>query len=290
MRRAEFALTALLLAVTVLVVEYRRDGPWSEGLLTLVALVPAVLLVVLAGSLPRDEDGGGTHPATTVVLVAGLAVTGLAVVRLGLLLDGDAGEHGLTRGALLVAFLATAGGLARRTGSGVALLLAALTAVGLVVSLVVSVAGADDLTTFRAVSFGCFAALMAGGVAVGHERGGMLVAAAGVVLLLFPSAGLPYVYFLGGEDEASWGWAAASGAGALALAIYAMVHKARGPGYQAAFALLNFVIAVGASTAYDPETGEATELGFGGWPVALIVLTVLAAAAAVRPGRAAAAG
>ena len=120
--------------------------------------------------------------------------------------------------------------------------------------------------------------------------GTMYVAAAGVsVIASYYTTGLTFV-FSGGESGLGWGWELITLLEGIALAAYAALRLERGPGYLAFFVLGLF--AVSAAVVSTEESGfifegdepvvEEPSVTLVGWPLVLMIATVVAAAAGLR--------
>ncbi|HEX5621739.1 MAG TPA: hypothetical protein VFX51_25155, partial [Solirubrobacteraceae bacterium] len=170
------------LALLVVVVEFRMDDPWADGVLFLVAAVAAAALLILGLAAAEGDDA--SQPATTALLVAGLLLAGIAIARLGNLLGGDDfTAAGGTLTWVLALFAALAGFCAQRTGSSACLLIAALAVVAFVLEFVNWVFGAEDFDTYRVLLAIIFVALFAAGAMLPGRTGVMLVAAAGITVI-----------------------------------------------------------------------------------------------------------
>jgi hypothetical protein len=277
------------LALLVIVVEIRMDGPWADGVLLIVAALPAIALLVLG--LAAASGDRAWRPAVTILLVGGLLLAGVAIARLGHVLGGDDFlDGGGTFTWMLALFTALAAFCARRTGSSACVLIAALAAVGLALEFVNWAFGAEDIDTFRVLLVVAFAVLFGAGVMLTGRTGTMLVAAAGVTAIAgYYGTGLGFLF--GGGGGLGWGWELITLLEGSALAVYATLRLEPGPGYLAFFVLLLF--AATAALVGDGEEGivvidglepEAEEVSASliGWPLALAVGTVVAAGVGLR--------
>jgi hypothetical protein len=277
------------LALLVIVVEIRMDGPWADGVLLIVAALPAIALLVLGPAAASGDRAW--RPAVTILLVGGLLLAGVAIARLGHVLGGDDFlDGGGTFTWMLALFTALAAFCARRTGSSACVLIAALAAVGLALEFVNWAFGAEDIDTFRVLLVLAFAVLFGAGVMLTGRTGTMLVAAAGVTAIAgYYGTGLGFLF--GGGGGLGWGWELITLLEGSALAVYATLRLEPGPGYLAFFVLLLF--AATAALVGDGEEGivvidglesEAEEVSASliGWPLALAVGTVVAAGVGLR--------
>jgi hypothetical protein len=285
---AALAPAGLGLWLFVVVVEIRMDEPWSSGVLFLVAAVAAAALLVLA--LAAADDDEGSRPEATILVVGGLSLAAVAIGRFGDILGGDDFlDSGGTLTLLLALFTAVAAFYAQRTRLSICVLLAALAGVGLVLEFVNWVFGAEDFDTYRVLLAIIFVALFAAGALLPGRTGVMLVAAAGItVIASYYTFGLGLVFGVG--ENLGWGWELITLLQGVALAVYAATQLERGPGYLAFFVLLLF-----ASTAAIVATGEDSFIFEGdepvvdepdvsliGWPLVLLIGTIVAAAAGLR--------
>jgi hypothetical protein len=284
-RIAPFTPAAVGLALFVAMAEIRMQEPWADGVLLVVAAVPAILLLAMGLAAARGEDA--PRDAVTVLLVGGLVLAGVVIGRLGDMLAGDdflSGGGTLTW--MLALFVALAALLARRTRSVGCLLLAALAAVGLVLEAVNWIFDTEDVDVFRALLAVGFAALFGLGLIVGERAGTILVGAAGVTVLASSYAiGLLFL-----QEDLGWGWELVMLLQGLTLLAFAARRLEPGPGYLAFFALGLFVAASAATESVgvfsiEGEETEAPERSLVGWPLAIGIGTVAAALWAGRRAR-----
>jgi hypothetical protein len=284
-RTAAFAPAGVGLALLVVVLEIRMDEPWANGVLLLVAAVPAAALVALGFAAARD--GGAQTAAATVLLVAGLALAAVAIARLGEVLAGDDFAH---RGGTLTWMLGLFAGLsalcASRTRAVACLLVAALAAVGLFLEAVNWIFDTENVDTFRALLAASFAVLFGAGLAAPGRAGTVLIGAAGVTLLASTYAAGAVFVFLGAESPGlGWGWELVMLVQGLALLAYAAVRLEPGPAYLAFFGLASFATFAAVSgggggdggVVFEGEQAESEERSLVGWPLALAIGTVVAA-------------
>jgi len=264
------------------------DGPWSDGVLFLVAALTAAALLVLGLAADGDE---GTRPAQTILLVGGLLLAGIALARLGDLLGGDDfADEGGTLTLVLALFTALAAFCAQRTGSAICVLIAALAAVALFLEFVNWVFGVDDIDTYRVLLTIVFVVLFGAGALLPGRTGTMLVAAAGITVLAgYYTFGLTLLF--GATDDLGWGWELITLLEGVALAAYAATQLERGPGYLAFFVLVLFAASAalvgdgtGGGLEIDGEEfpSEEPDVSLIGWPLVLVIATVAAAAAGLR--------
>jgi hypothetical protein len=270
-RAATLAPASIALTLFVVTVQIRMDDPWADGVLLLVALLPAALLL-WEGLSARREDNVD-RAATTALLVAGLALAALAIVRLGQALSDDdlGGGSGGTLVWMLLLFTALAAYTYSRSRAVAGLLIAALAAVGLLLASVHWVFQTEDFDVYRALLAVSFLVLFGAGLAGEGRPGTILIGAAGVTALVLVYLISPFILFdLSGG--AGWGWELVMLVEGAALALYAVQQLEPGPGYLAFFVLVLFATSAAAS-------GDDTLVG---WPLALAVVTVLAAAPGLR--------
>jgi hypothetical protein len=277
------------LALLVVVVEFRMDEPWADGVLFLVAAVAAAALLILG--LAAAEGDGASQPAMTALLVGGLLLAGIAIARLGNLLGGDDfTAAGGTLTWVLALFAAVAGFCAQRTGSSACLLIAALAVVAFVLEFVNWVFGAEDVDTFRVLLAIAFVVLFGAGATLPGRTGTVLVVAAGVTVIASYYT-VVFAVLFGDTSGLGWGWELITLLQGLALAVYAAARLERGPGYLAFFVLLLFAIT--ASIVGGEDQGgvffegeepvfEEPSVSLIGWPLVLLIGTIAAAAAGMR--------
>jgi hypothetical protein len=273
------------LALFVAVTQLRMDDPWGNGVLMLVAAVPAVVLLALG---LFASDGDSTERAgAEILLVAGLVMAGVAIARLGeVLAGGDGGSGGGTLTWMLALFTAIAAYCANRARSGAALLVGSVAAVGLLLAAINWIFGTEDIDVYRVLLVLAFVVLLGAGVAIGGRAGTLLAAAAGVtVIASFYVTG--FVFLLGGigGDNQGWGWELISLLEAAGLLVYAVQRLEPGPAY---FAFFVFVIFATTAAATEPGIigpGDSDDPSgtLVGWPLALGLTTVALAAYALRP-------
>jgi hypothetical protein len=103
------ALAPACIGVTLLIatVQIRMDDPWGDGVLLLVALVPAAL--ALWESLSARREDQADRAAVTALLVSGLLLAGITIGRLGQVVSDDPfGGSGGTLVWMLILFTALA--------------------------------------------------------------------------------------------------------------------------------------------------------------------------------------
>jgi hypothetical protein len=272
-RASALAPAGIGLALLIATVQIRMDDPWANGVLFLVALVPAAL-VLWEGLSARREDQAD-RAAVTTLLVAGLLLAGLTIGRLGQVLsDEEFGDSGGTLVWMLLLFTALTAYCYSRSRTVVCLLLGSLAAVGLLLATVHWVFQTDDFDVYRALLTLSFLALFGAGVAGEGRAGTILVGAAGVtVLAMGYVTNLIFIFSLESAEGVGWGWVLVTLVEAAALAVYAVQQLEPGPGYLGFFAFVLFAVSAGAGH------GDSTLVG---WPLALAVVTVLAGAWGLR--------
>ena len=275
-RASALAPAAIGLTLLVVTVQIRMNDSWADGVLFLVALVTAALVLYVA--LTSDREDLLDRAAATVLLVAGLALAGLAIGRLGQLLsDDDFGDSGGTLTWMLALFTALTVYCHSRMRAVVTVLIGSLAAVGLLLAAVHWIFQTDDIDVYRTLLTLSFLVLFGAGIAGEGRAGTLLVGAAGVTVLAMAYAtGLLFLVSLDGGEGIGWGWQLVTLVEGAALALYAVQRMEPGPGYLAFFVLLLFAI----STA----EGDSTLVG---WPLALAIGTALAAVWGVRSAPAA---
>jgi hypothetical protein len=263
-RAGSWAPAGIGLALFVGIAQIRMNDSWADGVLLLVAAASAALL--LFGGLTAAREDQVDRAATTVLLVAGLALAGVAIGRLGQVLSSDDfGDSGGTLTWMLALFTLLAAYCHRRSRSVACLLIGSLAAVALLLAAVHWIFQTDDLDVYRALLTFSFVVLFGAGVGGEGRSGTVLVGAAGVTVLATAYAtGFFFVFGLGG-DGVGWGWELAMLVQGAALALYAVQQVEPGPGYLAFFVLGLFAISA--------AQGDSTLVG---WPLALAILTAIA--------------
>ena len=289
---------AVLLAVFVYLLLVRFDEKWGPGIDLLISGAAAAALLALALRLTdADRPAGGTAAAgeagraggvvaprgwVSAMLVAAFALTALALFSLADILGANTDDLDSSTITWIALVLAVGfAGLSLRTGSAICTFLAAVAAVVGVTAAVDWIFSPEAATTFRWVLLILAVVLAAAGVALRDERprhGTVLVAAAGLTILGIALSYTGELFIVGegeaGENASTW-WELVVLAGGVGLAAYAILTREPGPGYIAAAVLASFVL-IARSSGDEPS--------IIGWPIVLLVLTALAAAAAFRPG------
>jgi hypothetical protein len=272
------------LTLFVVATQIRMDDPWADGVLLLVAAVPAVVLLALGLTSAQGDQSSRT--SAEILLVSGLVLTGIAVARLGQSLAGeDYTAGGGTLTWMLALFTAIAAVCAARAHSLACRLIAALASVALLLEAVSWIFDTTAPDVFRALLLFAFAVLFLAGLAVEGRAGTVLVAAAGVtVIVSYYVLGL-FVAFGDPSEDLGWGWQLVTLLQGAALLAFAVQRLEPGPAYLAFFVLVFFVFSVAAGTGGgfvvigDEERPDATLLG---WPLALAIGTALLAVMGLR--------
>ncbi|HEX8074064.1 MAG TPA: hypothetical protein VF545_03715 [Thermoleophilaceae bacterium] len=280
------AAAGILLVAALTMITIRLADQWSDE--AHFALAFAIFLVVFGlGALgpPADER----PPAyQSVLLLAGLAALLFALPRLAQVIGVDDASNSGTVVWMSAIFTSVAGMASVRYGSAACALLAALGLGTFVLSAIDWIFDPSGLTTARWILTGLAVAFALLALAMRTIRGPLhaaqFVNAAGLTLI-----SLSVTFFGGGLGQAlggdtgsasapGFGWKLVLILGSLAVIAYAMIDRARGPGYVGAFALFISVALVAI-----PETeGEGTLVG---WPLVLLILAALALALGLRPRR-----
>jgi hypothetical protein len=284
---AALAPAGLGLWLLIVVVQLRMDEPWANGVLFVVAVVPAAVLLALAFAAAGGDNA--PRPEATILAVAGLSLAAVSLPRLGTILAGDDfADTGGTFTLLLALFTALAVYCERRTRLSVCVLIAAVAGVGLFLEFVHWVFGADDIDTYRVLLAIVFAVLFGAGVVLAGRTGTMLVVAAGLTVIASYYTTVFAVLF-GDTSGLGWGWELITLLEGLALAAYAAVRLERGPGYLAFFVLLLFAVsaalvgdAVSVEINGEQFADEGSSASLVGWPLVLLIGTIAAAGAGVR--------
>ena len=271
-RRRASALAPAGVGLTLLIVtvQLRMNDNWADGVLLLVAALPAALVLFEGLTAAREEPVD--RAATTALLVAGLLLAAIAIVRLGQVLSNDDfGDSGGTLTWMLALFTALTAYCHSRSRAVVCLLIGSLAAVGLLLSTVHWVFQTDDVDVYRALLLVSFIVLFGAGAAGEGRPGTVLVAAAGVTVLAEAYATGLLFFFFGESGGLGWGWELVTLVEAAALAVYAIQQREPGPGYLAFFVFALFGISA--------AEGDSTLVG---WPLALAIGTALAAVWGMR--------
>jgi hypothetical protein len=284
-RAASLAPAGVGLAMFVAAAQIRMDDPWADGVLLLVAAVPAALLLSLGLSAARGSQT--ERVSAEVLLVAGLVLSALAVSRLGSVLGGSTSSGGgLTW--MLALFTVVAAFCARRGRSVACLLIASLAGVGLLNEAVNWIFDTENVDTFRVLLVFSFVVLFLAGITVSGRAGTVLVGAAGVTALV--SYYVTGFFFIFGSSGGGlgWGWELVGLLEGLALLAYAVHELEPGPGYLAFFVLGVFVFtaALGGRAVVIGLAGDEgrteTAHSLVGWPLALAIGTAVAAVRGLR--------
>ncbi|HEX8741742.1 MAG TPA: hypothetical protein VF712_01280 [Thermoleophilaceae bacterium] len=276
----------ILLATAVLMVEVRFAEAWSNGVhLAIVAAACAALFFLGA----RERFSDGPRPHQSALLVSSLALSTVAIGRLGDVLADDPFEHSLTIAWMAGLFAAVAAVAAFYYGSAVCTLFAAAGAATAVIALL-DKATAEGVQTdnFRFYLTALAVAFGAGSVwlrRLGRERHSVqLVNAAALTLM---AVAISFVIesfaasFDGGSDDDGPGFPTDSGwelvlmIGSFWILAYAALRREAGPAWLGAV-LLNVSALVAAAD--DPD--DATIVG---WPLAMLLLGLAALGLALRP-------
>lgn len=293
------ALGSVLLAVSVLVILYRTSifDPWGD-LAVFLALAAPTLFLLGFGLLGGRERAGlptGWQAAFTVV---GLLLLPLALYAFLALVDGDADSNWNTIwifGLVAIASLAVALVAGVRVGclfAAVALLVVWL---ALWDELLTDGIGADagTLRWLLLVAAGLLVLLALGLDLRGHPDGGAsdVIAVAGITAVVagalsVAGAGSVIISAALAEAEApseigtSTFWEAELLVVSLALVLYGSHSATRGPTYFGGLGLIAFIFVVGADLDNPDRDGSLL-----GWPLLLLIATVLVFAWSAIPGR-----
>jgi hypothetical protein len=277
-RAGALAPAAVGLSLFVGLAQLRMDVPWADGVLLLVAAVPAAAVLALGLAASRAEDRGDA----TILLVAGLFLAAVAILRLGQVLAGDEPtDGGGTLTWMLALFTALAAYCHSRSGSAACLLIAALAGVALLLEAVNWIFDTEDPDVFRALLTLSFVALFLAGLSVSGRSGVVLVGAAGVTVIASSYAlGLLFAFVPGGPTT-GWGWELVLLLEGVALLAYATLELEPGPAYLAFFVFLVFLMTAASGDVPLGGNGEASHT-LVGWPLALGIATVALGALALR--------
>jgi hypothetical protein len=275
---------AVPLALGVLLINVRMDGPWGTGvLLVLTALAGAL---VLGMGLLAPSEGERPRSYQQVLLLAGVLLGFVTLVRLAQVLGV---EDPLTKaGTLVWIFLIVALGaawIARTRRSAVCALIAALAGVELLLAFVEWVFSPQGPSTIRWLLLLSAIVLVLAALALRDRlrcESVYLVDAAGVAILVlglsFIGALFGLLTFVGAPSGAPGsGWKLVLLAAGLGLVAYAGVDREPGPAYLGVAILLLFTALAGI------PAGGGASLWF--WPLVLLLIGGAAVAAGLRPRR-----
>jgi hypothetical protein len=268
-RHAVIAIGAALLAVAFVVVELRMDDAWANGVLFLVAAVPAAAL--LAAGLREPPLGDRPRAGASALLLGGLAVFAFADFRLLQLLGrDDAFDAPRSLTVFFVLLTAVALLAAARSRSAACLLVGAIAFGGTVLAAVRWIFDTENIASYRpallvlAVLF----AAAAWAIRARPRHRDVLVDAAGLSILVLAQLG-GGLFFGFGEGLPDF-WEAVVLAGALALVLYAAVTRAPGPGLLALLLLAAFAGLVGFNERGIVEEDDPGDASLVGWPLVLL--------------------
>ncbi|HEX5620027.1 MAG TPA: hypothetical protein VFX51_16510, partial [Solirubrobacteraceae bacterium] len=143
---------------------------------------------------------------------------------------------------------------------------------------------------FRVLLAIAFVVLFGAGATLPGRTGTVLVVAAGITVIASYYT-VVFAVLFGDTSGLGWGWELITLLEGVALALYAGTQLERGPGYLAFFVLLLFAITasivgdgttVGGSIDGQEFTSEEPSASLVGWPIALLIATIGAAAAGLR--------
>lgn len=280
------ALAAVFLALFVSQL-LSRFPEWGAG--ADFAIVAAAAVVVLGPALALERRPGPPPGWLSALLVVGFGLTAGALFTLADLLGANTEDLETSTATWIAAALAVAFALiAVRRDSAICTFLAAFAAVVAVMTGVDWIFSPEGVSTYRYVLLGLGLVLAAAGLFVfrrdadaRRRHGVLLVVLSGIVILalsLTLGNGIAW-FFLGGGLGGGGGikptWEAIVLGFGLGLAAFSAWTREPGPGYVAAALLFAFVALV--------EIGAREE--FLWWPLVLLLATLAALAAFLRPGR-----
>lgn len=275
---------AVPLALGVLLVNARMNGPWGTGILLVLTALACGL--VLGMGLLAPLEGERPRSYHQVLLLTGQALGFLALTRLAQVLGAD--EPLDTAGSLTWIFLVIAIGaawIARTRRSAVCALIAALAAIVALLAFVDWVFSPEGPSTLRWLLLVLAAAFVLAALArrdAQRRESVYLIDAAGVAIVVlgmtfFASLFAP-LGFLGAPAGAPGaGWKLVLLAAGLGLVAYAGVDREPGPAYLGTLVLLLFVLYAGIPGV------DGASLWF--WPLALLLVGGAAIGAGLRPRR-----
>lgn len=269
-RHTVIAIGAALLAAAFVVVELRMDEPWANGVLFLVAAVPAAAL--LAAGLREPPLADRPRAGASALLLGGLAVFAFADFRLLQLLGrDDAFDAPRSLTVFFVLLTAVALLAAARSRSAACLLVGAAAFGGTVLAAVRWIFDTENIASYRPalLALAVLFAAAAWAIRARARHRDVLVDAAGLSILVLAQLGGGL--FFGFGDGLPDFWEAVVLAGGLALVAYAALTRAPGPGVLALLILAAFSALVGIEREFGFEGEEAAdEASLVGWPLVLL--------------------
>jgi len=275
---------AVPLALGVLSINVRMDGPWGIGVLFVLTALGCALVLGMGVLAPLEGERPRSYQQ--VLLLAGVLLGFVTLVRLAQVFGV---EDPLTKaGTLVWIFLIVALGaawIARTRRSAVCALIAALAGVELLLAFVAWVFAPEGPGTIRWLLLASAVVLVLAALAWRDRKrreSVYLIDAAGVAILVlglsFIGALFGVLTFVGAPGGAPGsGWKLVLLAAGLGLVAYAGVDRESGPAYLGTLILLLFVAFAGI-----PGGGGAS-LWF--WPLVLLLIGGAAVAAGLRPRR-----
>ncbi|HEU4702209.1 MAG TPA: hypothetical protein VFS37_06965 [Conexibacter sp.] len=275
---------AVPLALGVLLVDARMDGPWGAGVLLVTAALGCAL--VLGMGLLAPLEGERPRAYQQVLLLTGQVLGFVVLLRLAEVLGAE--DPLSAPGSRMWIFLTIALGaawIARTRRSAVCALVAAVAGIVAVTAFVDWAFSPDGPATFRWVLLALAIAFVLAALARRDRQrreSVYLVDAAGVAILLlgltFVGAIVGLLTFVGlpGEPPGG-GWKLVLLACGLGLIAYACVDREPGPAYLGTLILVLFTALVGLPSA------SGASLWF--WPLVLLLIGGAAVAAGLRPRR-----
>jgi len=275
---------AVPLALGVLLINARMNGPWGTGVLLVTSALGCALILGMGLLAPREGERPRSYQQ--VLLLAGQALGFVTLARLAQVLGAD--EPLNTTGSLTWIFLIVALGaawIAHVYRSAVCAFVAALAGTVAVLAFVDWAFSPKGPSTLRWMLLALAIAFVLAALAWRerrHRESVYLVDAAGVAIVVlgvtFFAALFAPLGFLGAPEGAPGaGWKLVLLAAGLGLIAYACVDREPGPAYLGTLVLLLFVL-----YAAIPGAGGAS-LWF--WPLALLLVGAAAVAAGLRPRR-----
>ncbi|HEY2637711.1 MAG TPA: hypothetical protein VGI54_10005 [Solirubrobacteraceae bacterium] len=287
------AAAAVPLAVAVLMVNIRLDGPWGTGVFLVLDALAAALL--LGMGLTADPEARATpepgpdrpRPYVAVLLVAGLLLALVAEFRLAQVFLGDGdGSSGTGVWVGLLFTLATVA-LWRARPVAVLILIASIAGAITVLFFIDWVFDPSGIDAFRWIGV-----LLIIGFTVLHlvtreqrRRESVLFVVAGgltafvLTYTLIAAILSPLSLATGGSGggKVPVGWALVSVVAGFALVAFSALEREPAPGYLGVFVLATFAAVTGA-----PSSGGASLVG---WPLFLLVVGLAGLAFALRPSQ-----
>lgn len=283
---------AVPLAIAVVMINVRLDGPWGTGIFLILDVIAAALL--LGMGLTADPEAKETDRGTglarprayvAVLLIAGALLSFAALLRLSQVFTGSDGGGSGT--GFWVTALYTIGVVAlwRMRSVAVLMLLASISAVICIVFFIDWISGPNGVQTYRWIALLLILGFVALHLATRetlYRESVLFIVAGGLVAFALTytlavdlrAVALPSV---GGGSGGNLpvGWALISVITGFALVAFSALEREPAPGYLGAFVLGSFAFIAGVPSSDGPS--------LIGWPILLLIVGIAGLAFALRP-------